>query len=160
MTKLQIEIEDIFSQEEIKSIAEQEFRQHLRLSNWDISHAFKIICVEKINQLIPDFESILENKLKKLIENDIKTWNIITWDDETCNPKNGGAKIVDEFLFKNKDAIENKILEIIKNDMKDEVGEKIRQNLEDLERFVTLLRKAISNEKKIDEICKLAKSID
>ena len=118
MIKLQIEIEDIFSEEEIKSIAEQELKNYINKEwifknremflDYYLHNAIKEICLGKIEELIPSFQSSIENRAIKIIDEELYSSYVFGWDGG--EPKTLGAKIIDKVISKNEDMLESFVL--------------------------------------------------
>lgn len=112
---MEIKIEDYLSEEEIKDIVKQEVRQkvgNLLGSNTSsfINQLAKRLSLEQIQQLIPNFEELLNNHIKDQIES-IKIESLF-W--ESFGWKSNGNKIINKILAANESLIEAKIKQIFK----------------------------------------------
>ncbi len=112
---MEINIEDYFSESEIREIVKEEVKGHVRgiLGQKEtsfITQLAKSLAKDGVQELIPNFEELLNEHIKAQIES-IKLETIF-W--ESFGWRSTGNKLINKILANNEPLIEAKIKEMFK----------------------------------------------
>lgn len=133
---MNINIEDYLSEDKIKSIVEEEFRDKIKsmfstekeinriITNLGYYNTFKIIEEE-----VPNFKNSIKEQTKKQCEN-ISSYSVFREKDSYSN-ESLGQKYLEEAVENNKEIINKKVIEIMSNLSKDDIAEEICSVVED-----------------------------
>lgn len=133
---MDINIEDYLSDNEIKSIVEEEFRNKIKnmfstekeisriITNLGYYNTFKIIEEE-----VPNFKNNIKEQTKKQCEN-ISSYCVFREKDSYSN-ESLGQKYLEEAIENNKEIINKKVVEIMNDLSKEDIANEICSVLED-----------------------------
>lgn len=138
---MNINIEDYLSDEEIKQIVAEEFREKVResirrngvttfIANIGYQNVFKII-----NNEIPEYENLVKNKTKEVIEG-LTSYSVFRKADLVDREDSLGQKYLEKAVEDNKNIINNKVIEIFnklgERDISYEISNIIEEKIEDM----------------------------
>lgn len=133
---MNINIEDYLSNDEMKSIVEEEFRNKIKsmfstekeisriITNLGYYNTFKIIEEE-----VPNFKNSIKEQTKKQCEK-ISSYCVFREKDSYSN-ESLGQKYLEEAVENNKEIINKKVVEIMNNLSKEDIAEEICSIVED-----------------------------
>lgn len=133
---MNINIEDYLSDDEIKSIIEEEFRNKIKsmfstekevtriITNLGYYNTFKIIEEE-----VPNFKNSIKEQTKKQCE-DISFYCVFR-EKDSFNDESLGQKYLEEAVENNKEIINKKVVEIMNNLNQEDIASEICSILED-----------------------------
>lgn len=133
---MNINIEDYLSEDKIKSIVEEEFRNKIKsmfstekeisriITNLGYYNTFKIIEEE-----VPNFKNSIKEQTRKQCEN-ISSYSVFREKDSYSN-ESLGQKYLEEAVENNKEIINKKVIEIMNNLSKEDIASEICSILED-----------------------------
>lgn len=135
--EIKVNVSELFSQEELKEIAEQElraafraqFRKESDVERVIVNLSWEYVCKLVAEQWDGDFEELLRQKVRKAIEDGVG-WQVFRRKDAWQSSESPAVKIMDEELKKSRPliraAIEKRIAEYPFNELnKTEIAETI-----------------------------------
>ena len=138
---MNINIEDYLSDDEIKEIVKEELREKIKsnierngvirfISNIGYQNVFEII-----NKEIPEYENLVKEKTKEVIEG-LTSFSVFRKADLVEREDSLGQKYLEKAIEDNKDIINNKVIEIFnqlgKQDIAYEISSIIEEKLENM----------------------------
>lgn len=138
---MNINIEDYLSDEEIKQIVTEEFREKVResirkngvttfIANIGYQNVFEII-----NNEIPEYENLVKDKTKEVIEG-LSSYSVFRKKDLVDNEDSLGQKYLEKAVEDNKNIINDKVVEIFnrlgETDISYEISNIIEEKIEDM----------------------------
>lgn len=138
---MNINIEDYLSDEETKQIVTEEFREKVResirrngvttfIANIGYQNVFEII-----NNEIPEYENLVKNKTKEVIEG-LTSYSVFRKADLVDREDSLGQKYLEKAVEDNKNIINNKVIEIFnklsERDISYEISNIIEEKIEDM----------------------------
>ena len=133
MNKIEIEIGDYLSEDEMKEIAKDELKEMFRTQfntrdniELILSNTAYGIEKEEINKIIPNYKSILDENVKKVLQNPNNYTFCIFNDGDTYSKEGLGHKYLIEAIENNKQVIQDNVIKNIKErDYSDDVTNSI-----------------------------------
>lgn len=134
---MNINIEDYLSENEIKEIVEEEFRDRIKelfrkeaattriISNLGYYNTFKII-----EEVVPDFKELIKEQTKKQCQN-ISSYSVFRKKDEFRREDSLAQKYLEEAVEDNKEIINEKVVEILKKLNEQDIANEICGLIED-----------------------------
>lgn len=138
---MNINIEDYLSDYEIKEIVKEELREKIK-SNIERNGVIRFISnigyhnvFEIINKEIPEYENLVKEKTKEVIEG-LTSFSVFRKADLLEREDSLGQKYLEKAIEDNKDIINNKVIEIFnqlgKQDIAYEISSIIEEKLENM----------------------------
>lgn len=138
---MNINIEDYLSDYEIKEIVKEELREKIK-SNIERNGVSRFISnigyhnvLEIINKEIPEYENLVKEKTKEVIEG-LTSFSVFRKADLVEREDSLGQKYLEKAIEDNKDIINNKVIEIFnqlgKQDIAYEISSIIEEKLENM----------------------------
>ena len=138
---MNINIEDYLSDEEMKQIVKEEFRKKVEesirrnnvttfIANVGYQNVFEII-----NKEIPEYENLVKEKTKEVIEN-LSSFSVFRKKDIVDNEDSLGQKYLEKAVEDNKNIINEKVIKIFnklgERDISYEISNIIEEKIEDM----------------------------
>lgn len=138
---MNINIEDYLSDDEIKQIVKEEFRNKIQenlrrngVTTWIANLGYQNV-FEIINTEIPEYESLVKEKTKEVIEG-LTSYSVFRKKDLVDNEDSLGQKYLEQAVENNKEIINEKIIDIFnelgKRDIAYEIENIISEKLENI----------------------------
>lgn len=133
---MNINIEDYLSDDEIKEIVKEELREKIK-SNIEKNGVIRFISnigyhnvFEIINKEIPEYENLVKEKTKEVIEG-LTSFSVFRKADLVEREDSLGQKYLEKAIEDNKDIINNKVIEILNQLGKQDIFYEISSIIED-----------------------------
>lgn len=133
---MNINIEDYLSDEEIKEIVKEEFRYKVKesiqrngVTTWIANIGYQNV-FEIINKEIPEYESLVKEKTKEVIEG-LSSYSVFRKKDLVDREDSLGQRYLEKAVEDNKEIINNKVIEIFNQLGKQDISYEILNILEE-----------------------------
>ena len=138
---MNINIEDYLTEEEIKEIVKEEFRDKIKeslrrngVTTWIANMGYKNV-LEIINTEIPEYETLVKEKTKEVIEG-LSSYSVFRKADLVDREDSLGQKYLEKSVEENKEIINNKVIKIFnelgKQDISYEISNIIEEKIENM----------------------------